>query len=253
MIEPFLVSGGETMFRIAGGYEPRPEGVELVCSLYVPQGKVAFVKQIRVAPFLPTQLADPWTTTGVAADGTSSWRDVNVGQGVAPGGTNGVWTTPFGWESYHDSTHPAPHWEWLLRFIGGDADVARRTAAFSTGDPNSWYLVENIAVPLSAYPGGIPGAAPSGYFYPQRMQVIQGDALVSHVLVPSDTTLCLFTRWSQDLVQPKAFVQGAVAVTNPSYGPTVFPLLPSFGQLHGYLQAADRVASTENAEFGWGG
>lgn len=257
-LEPFLVSGGATFYITTLApevpFEPAPAGVQLVCSVYVPTGKVGFLKELRVAPFMPTMLADPWTTTG-AANLTTSWREFDsVADGpVRPGGTNGVWTTPFGWESYFDSVdcgEQPPQWTWQLRLVKGNvARIRADMGPFSFADPETWYLQPNIAVPLFAYRSGIPGAAPSGFWGPQRMQVLQGDKLSTHVLVPQDHTLCLFTQWTQLAFQPRAVVDDTIV----PYGEEVFPLLPSFGQLHGYMQASDRVTSQENAKFGWGG
>lgn len=257
-LEPFLVSGGATFFiRTAAPptpFDPAPAGVQLCCSVYIPRGKIGFLKQLRVAPFMPTQLVDPWETTGFLNE-VATWRgfDASGAGPVRPGGRNGVWTTPFGWESYFDSLdcgEQPPQWTWQLRLVKGDIKKTRPT--FSLLDPATWYLVPDIAVPLDAYSSGIPGAAPSGFWGPQRMQVIQGDELDTHVIVPEDTTLCLFTQWTQEEFQPIALSVGIDTFAQP-YGEPVFPLLPSFGQLHGYMQAATRDASYWNAVQGWGG
>jgi hypothetical protein len=228
--------------------------VQLVRSLYVPFGKTGFLKQLRVAPFMPPVFVDPWETSGVN-NTLTTWRIFPGTSPTRPGGRNGVWETPFGWESYFNSADPAsfpPQWTWQLRLLQGNiADIRRTRPPFSVADPLSWYLVENIAVPLSAYPGGLPGAAPSGFWTPERMQVIQGDELTTHVIVPQNTTLCLFTSWLQGTVQPQAGADGEDPDIN--YGAPEYPLLPSFGQLHGYVQSADRDSSTENARYGWGG
>ncbi len=256
-LEPFLVSGGATFFIETSApptpFLPAPAGVQLVCSVYVPFGKMGFVKQVRVAPFMPTELTDPWETSGVGAAGLVSWRDFDSAAlgPIRPGGTHGVWTTPFGWESYFDSFscgEQPPQWTWQLRLVRGDVSKNRRT--FSLLDPSTWYLVPDIAVPLNAYASGIPGAAPSGFWGAQRMQVIQGDELCTHVPVPPDTSICLFTQWTQNLFQPRASVDGEPRL---DYGDAVYPLLPSFGQLHGYMQAVGRPAAQDNAMFGWGG
>jgi hypothetical protein len=255
--EPFLVSGGATFFIETDApptpFQPAAAGVQLVCSVYVPYGRIGFLKQLRVAPFMPTELTDPWETRGIILDDVFSWRefDSTTPAPVRPGGTHGVWASPFGWESYFDAIscgEQPPQWTWQLRLVRGDVSKDRKP--FSLLDPSSWYLVPNLAVPALAYAGGIPGAAPSGYWGSQRMQVIQGDELDTHVIVPQDTSLCLFTQWTQNPFQPRANVDGTPRVP---YGPEVYPLLPSFGQLHGYVQATDRLAAYENALFGWGG
>jgi hypothetical protein len=252
-VDAFLASGGQTRFQVQDPgppvFDPRSDGVQLITSLYVPAGRVAFVKEIRVAPFMPTMLTDPWTTSGSTG---ASWRDL-LGDGTeAPGGTNGVWTTPFGWESYFNPPDFAPQWSWFLRVLRGDIDKNRKVP-FTLADPATWYLAENVAVPGSVYAAGIPGTQPTGYWRPQRMQMIQGDKLNTHVLVGPDCTICLWARWLQGLYQPNAQTQTGEGIASAPYGEPLYPLLPSFGQLHGYIQAADRVASTENAEYGWGG
>jgi hypothetical protein len=169
-----------------------------------------------------------------------------------------VWETPFGWESYFDSAvidaFP-PSWVWHLRGVRGD--ISNRTALslpdFAPADPNSWTLVPNVPVPVSAYQTGIPGEQLGKTWGPQRMQVLQGDELSTHVLVPEDTTVCLFAQWRQGLFRPAAVVPSGEGQTAVQYGPDVFPLLPSFGQLHGYLQATSDMAAYENAHYGWGG
>lgn len=262
VIEPFLVSGGATFFIVTEApdpaFDPQPAGVQLCCSVYVPFGRVGFVKQLRVAPFMPTQLVDPWETSGVG-NAVTTWRDFDASAGgpVRPGGRNGVWETPFGWESYFDSGacgEQPPQWTWQLRLVQGD--IVKDRKAFSLTDPDTWYLAPDIAVPASAYAGGIPGAAPGGIWPGQRMQVIQGDELETHVVVPENTSVCLFTQWTQLPFQPRSNDGESSTI----YGPTVYPLLPSFGQLHGYMQGVretqypkSQTSAQRNARHGWGG
>jgi hypothetical protein len=261
VIEPFLVSGGASFYidNVTPPFHPAVNGVQLVTSVYVPRGKLGFVKEIRVAPFMPPDLYDPWVTSGIN-NALTSWRafDASVGVLERPGGFNGVWQTPFGWENYFDLTDEEsliPQWVWMLHFVRGDIALIRRNLPpFAVTDPASWYLVPNIAVPVAGYPSGIPGAAPSGAFGPQRMQVLQGDKLSTHVVVPEDTTVCLFTRWSQSLFQPKAITTDEeTGETVVDYGDPLYPLLPSFGQLHGYMQAVSSEVSIDNSQLGWGG
>lgn len=257
VIEPFLVSGGSSFYIDVDPppFHPAPAGVQLVTSVYVPRGKLGFVKEIRIAPQMPPVLVDPWVTSGVN-NANTTWRAF---EGPSrPGGFNGVWQTPFGWENYFDPTDEEsiiPQWVWMLTVIRGDINLTRKNLPpFNLADPNSWYLVPNIAVPLAGYPSGIPGAAPSGAWGPQRMQVLQGDKLSTHVVVPEDTTICLFTRWVQSLFQPLAQVPaGEGGSETAPYGDPVYVLLPSFGQLHGYMQAVSSEESIENSQVGWGG
>ena len=262
VIEPFLVCGGATFFvqSEAAAFDPAPAGVQLVSHVYVPRGYVGFIKQLRVAPFMPAVLVDPWETAGVVAgvggDATTSWHgfDAVPNSPVRPGGRNGVWETPFGWESYFDAAscfEQPPQWTWQLRLMQGNA--ARNRAVFNILDPATWALIPNLAVPVAGYPNGIPGSAPGGAWGPQRMQVLQGDELDTHVVVPQDHTALLFVQWTQNEFQPQAVVQTDGAQELLPYGDLVYPLLPSFGQLHGYMQAVDRMAANENARFGWGG
>lgn len=260
VIIPFLVSGGVTFFAVTDGppvFDARMAGVQLCTHLYVPKGHVAFVKELRCAPFIPPELADPFNSNGVnplaAAPNNviASWRSFDGDPAPRAAGTNGVWTTPFGWESYwDDGSTLIPHWEWFLRLIPGDPIAAR--PPFSFTDASTWFLQPNIPVPLTAYPM-IPGQQPSGFFGPQRMQVLQGDKLSSHILVPENTTIALFTKWQQSAWAPRVEWRDAEGDGEGDYGPAVFPLLPSFGQLHGYLQSMSAEPSTENARYGWGG
>lgn len=258
LIEPFLVSGGATFFLdFDEAGDPEQAGAQLVASVFVPPGRIGFLKQLRVAPFIPPELSDPWNTAGARVEapgqGGASWRGWQGPPTPRAAGTHGVWSTPFGWESYFDAEGFPPQWLWHLRLC--DGDVTRgRAALFNVADPLTWPFVQNVPVPLSAYPLGIPGRAPGNAWGPQRMQVIQGDELCTHVVVPPNTTLCLFVQWLQQTFTPRADIFDGEGNTQVAYGPAVYPLLPSFGQLHGYMQAADNTeASTENALYGWGG
>lgn len=267
-VVPFLQCGGATYFLAAeAGFDPRPDGVQLLVAMHVPRGKVAFVKEIRVAPFIPPELSDPWNTQGAAPDPPTDfvvnlWRfwTSDPALTVRAAGTHGVWTTPFGWESYFFGEDLPPSWTWHLRLLPGNwQEVARRVtggAPFSPAVPASWYLQPNVAVPVPGGPyasAGMPGQAPSGFWPNQRMQILQSDKLTTHVLVPEDTSLLLFARWTQAEFSPESFHAAGEGSNQGFYGENVYPLLPSFGQLHGYVQAADREASRENARHGWQG
>lgn len=266
-VEPFLVSGGLGFFSILGeGFDPREAGVQLVASVYVPRGKQAFIKQVRVAPFCPPVFADPWLTSG-AANFAASWRDFGFG-GVTTdsraAAQNGVYTTPFGWESFFEfggePEIPPPTWRWSLRFVQGDALGPKAIKPFNPIDPSTWQFVDSLPVPAFAYPGGLPGTAPGPQWNEQRMQVVQADELTAHVPIPEDTTACLFTRWVQQRVTVRARDSNGQIVYYAAGGGE-YPLLPSFGQMLGYMQSLNSPPQDErnlnaaayNIRKGWGG
>lgn len=266
-IQPFLKSGGRTFFLVdnegLNNFDPREDGVQLITYVYIPIGYIGFLKELRVAPFVPPSLVDPWTSSGInpPADSSPGFRTFDTADVTSiprATATNAVWTTPMGWESYFDNDDPAPRWRWHLRLIDDNIDKLRanRTnlAPFSVGDPASWYLVPDIPVPRSAYSSGIPGRAPGPLWADQRMQVLQGDKLSTHVMIPPNTTLALFAEWTQQLVTPFFEFNGDEGPSRQEYAQTIYPLLPSFGQLHGYLQAIGNAeAVNHNARYGWGG
>jgi hypothetical protein len=251
-IEPFLCSGGASAFFFSSvpTFDPRGDGVQLLAAQWVPEGRTAWIKQIRVAPYCPPELAAPWQGW------PGTWQDfqpVGPVDNVRAPAQGGVYTTPMGWESYFDlGTEVLPQWEWWLATIPGTLAAARANAgagAFSLADPSSWYLALNTPVPASAYAGGFPGSAITGFIAPQRMQVLQGDAINWHVNVPEKKTILLFAKWSQSaMVPPARNAAGSMIV-----GPSIYPLLPSFGQMVGYLQAASTGTAQQNARYGWGG
>lgn len=258
-ITPFLVSGGATFYIVQEipPFDPQPDGAQLICFVYVPKGAIAFLKEIRVAPFMPPELADPWEGRGAVPvpplANPNLWRIFNGEPAVRAAGTHGVWQTPFGWESYFAGGGTPPSWTWSLRIMAGDLAQQRNPAPFNLGDATTWALQPNVAVPAAAYPGGLPGRQPSGFWASQRMQVLQGDKLSTHVMVPEHNTLCLFARWTQEAIAPESTAFAGEGTVIGEYGPPVFPLLPSFGQLHGYIQPAASAATMENARYGWEG
>lgn len=278
VIEPFLVSGGQSWFWDFDLGNAAAAGVQLVCSVYVPKGKIGFVKQLRCAPFMPSVLAAPWNTSG-AAGGAATWPSFNTAgdeRPIRPPGQNGVWTTPLGWQSYvawtpngvHFPLQPnfVPTWTWSLRLLQGGIDslraqgdnlpppndgfISQNVDGLSTETSQQLFLQEGVAVPLAVYPGGLlPGTAPGPAFADQPVQVLQGDELDLHVMIPEDTSAVLFTKWQQAQTTPIAYDAGGRIV----YGDPVYPLLPSFGQLAGYMQNAVSPAALANAQQGWGG
>lgn len=274
-IEPWLTANGQTRFIVEfepNSFDPRASGIQLVCSQYVPPGRVGFIKQLWVCPFMPAVLVDPWETSGVQQFG-GSWRNPNtVLSGGNSGleyaaGTNGYWRTPFGWESYvaDGGEGPAivPKWRWVARVVKGNIEKLRRadgkTGVFDAQDESTWEWAEGIAVPHTAtiYGGGLPGS-PLGYGMagPQKMQAPPEYPLTAHWMAPEDTTICLFAIWNQAEILPQgADANGAINYTEDGNGNTllVYPLLPSFGRMHGYMQASGRGSAEHNATSGWNG
>jgi len=260
--EAWLRSGGLTFFPVVAGegfsYDPRPAGYQLVAHYYVPKGKVAWVKQLRVAPFMPPVFAFDQTKAVVIGGGVQlDWPEFNPAASgtdapLRPSGRCGVWETPFGWEAYADFTgltFTPIVWKWHLRIVPGNPLL--RAKPFDPADPLTWYMVPDVPVPPAAYPGGLPGQPPEAY-EPQRMQVLQGDELTVHVFCPQNATVCLFVEWSQVEVVP-TFATDAGGLLLSPYGQPAYPLLPSFGQLSGYQQAIDREIAMQNAKEGWQG
>lgn len=308
VIEPFLVSGGQSYYRYFGTVALEAverAGTQLVTSVYIPKGKIGFLKQVRVAPFMPTLFSDPWITSGAAAAG-ASWRDFNSADDTGspaprddelpfrPGGQNGVWTTPFGWENYapwtpdpHDGVGyipnpPAliPYWAWSIRFIQGDILLLRSSSVNLPPEPpapspggegteTGAYLINNrlvltpdLAVPAQVYPNGLPGIAPGPAWGANRVQALQSDPANVHAMIPEDTTCCLFTQWRQRAylsvagrdVNGRIIYSPAAESIDPGNNPwSIYPLLPSFGVLGGYMQSRSSPAALYNAEKGWGG
>jgi len=251
-IKAFVASGGMTTFFFdAGppGFNPQPEGVQLLCTQYVPRGFTGWIKQLRVAPYAPAALTNPWQGW------PGNWQDFEpVGAAVSvyrATAANGLYTTPLGWESYFSlGTEVLAEWNWWLTLLPGPLAKQRPNAGpFSITDPASWYLLENVAVPASVYPQGVPGRAPGGRLEPQRVQVLPGDPIVWHLQIPEDSTACLWASWRQSTVSVRTrSLMGSdlVAVDVP-------PLLPSYGQMVGYMQATSSPATLDNARHGWGG
>lgn len=252
VIRAWVVSGGETDFFLGDGppvFNPAHDGVQLVTSHYVPFGFIGVIKQIRVAPFMPAILQDPWRAGDNLNWYSSASSDANYTP--RPNGTNGLWRAPFGWEAYRDEVNAAkPRWHWSLRFIQGD--IRPRQPVFDPLDPSTWYLTPDVAVPVSAYPSGIPGAVAGPEWGRQRVQALPESPLHSHLVVGEDTTIALFARWTQPAVVPYS-VTWADGHVFTQYDSGTVPILPSFGQLHGYMQPTQSHSAEENATVGWGG
>jgi hypothetical protein len=162
-------------------------------------------------------------------------------------------------------------WQWQLTVIDGTIPQYKTAAnipPFDPSDPASWYLAESIPVPALVYKNGFPGR-PIGV--PQRMQVLPGDALHTHAVIPSNSTVCLWARWCNKIeisgegvpfVGVNLFYRrtNESAVANHIYGndflsaESLIPVIgPSVGSLHGYTQPEASHSSNQNAVVGWGG
>lgn len=296
LIEPFMVSGGQGYYDSVNintdTADVGPSATQLICSVYVPRGKVGFIKEVRVAPFIQPLLVDPWLTTG--ANG-ATWREFNDAGGYAsfedrpyrPAAQNGLWETPFGWESYVPASAAAgdkprvpstqPKWVWSIRFLqsgvaalrqqGTNIPIASPTYEVDgegnvtlTGTAQQFYLVPNIAVPTSlVYPGGaLPGTPCAPAFGPQKVQQLPSDPLHTHIMIPENTSACLFAQWTQPALSA-IYARDASGLITMIEMPTgddaipIYPLLPSFGSLHGYMQSSVAPQSLQNAQNGWGG
>ncbi len=255
-VQPFLVSGGLTQFIVSTepAFDPRPEGIQLVTFQYIPTGTVGFVKQVRVGPYCPPVLSDPWATSGVSGF-SGTWQEFDTSAGQAAAGTNGVWRTPFGWESFFDAGENPPQWLWHLRIVQGNPvrDYGVGFNGFDITDPNTWDWIPWIPVPREAYANrGLPGSTPGGGpWTPNRMQATPDAPLQTHAMCPEDCTICLFVTWRQAPFTPRAADSNGTILYDGNN--TVYPLLPSYGQLHGYMQSSASAAAGHNALTGWGG
>lgn len=274
-IEPFQVGGGMT-FYLSGWTAPDsprafavPEfgAYQLVASYFVPMGFAGWVKRVMIAPCVPPAIADPFRGwDGTANLFTAAGNPYNSVQRAAA--QAGLWETPLAWEGFFTPTDgplpPLPRWRWHLTILQGTLEENRRNRpAFDVTDPNSWFLVPDIAVPRWVYPTGFPGRAIPGVIGPQRIQQPPSNPLPLHALIPENSTVCLWADWIQSPMNPMATSQngpaeiwpgGVLPAAEPSDFPqtVIVPLLPSVGSITGYMQAAGRAASQENARYGWG-
>lgn len=296
-LQPFLASGGYTFWPEPAEFEedwidPAGDGAQLVASVFVPNGKVAFCKEIRIAPLKPAVLADVWNTVGVfqqLPDPELPFGTYQAHREITRTYT-GLWDVPLGWESYDVASAgalsggyiPDPWqrqlaWQWQLTLVDGPLAAIRSAnniPPFSFADPVSWFMVESLPVPASVYRQGFPGRPAGPLWQPQRYQVMPGDTLQTHVIVPENTTLCLWARWynvvtdggeDPDIVGVNIKFGKTSTGTTENYGtvpggtdPTTTPAFvpvigPSVGSLHGYMQPVVSRGSNENAVLGWGG
>jgi hypothetical protein len=263
-VRPFAVSGGQALYFPPGTFEGasvvvQEAGAQLLCSHYVGQGLVGFVKIIKACPYKPSILHNSQYTEAVPLDAAF----------IAPGrpgpdSDNGWWSTPMGWEAYFqvppiNSFFP-PRWEWRLQLIPGQLSeirTAQNMPAFSFLDPNSWALIPNLTVPLSTYQSGFPGSGPPGDWGAQRMQWFGMESGEVHVVIPEDTTVALFATWTQGLYSPGYQATDGAGFSGLANNPLnndareIYVLGPSFGQLIGYEQPNIRDAARRNAVYGW--
>jgi hypothetical protein len=249
-VRPFCVAGGTPVWPqlvyVSGA--PQLAGAQLLCSHYVGEGMVGFVKQIKAAPFKPSILHNAEYTELVPSAVQALLLD-----GTNPDSDNGWWSTPFGWEGYAERLGGGlvPRWTWHIQLIPGRIDAIRtglNAPPFSFFDPNSWFLVPQIPVPASAYQSGLPGNAP-GDWGPQRLQFTNWEAGEVHIIVPTDTTVALFAMWEQEAYNP--FYQATNGAGTVDLAKDILVLGPSFGQLVGYTQPLNRAAARRNAVYGW--
>jgi hypothetical protein len=265
-VQPFFASGGMSYWITfeQDQFFPNRDGVQLVAFSYVPDGRQGFVKELRIAPYCPSPLCDPWSTSGTAGYG-ASWRQWQRSDPNELGDLpfmGDLWRAPMGWEAaFDDFSDPLPTWTWALRFLQGDLRKLRgqgqlNIPPFATGNPQSWFLVPSIPVPSSAYPAGLPGQSAGPQWDQQRMQILPTDKVSMHVPVPPNTTVMLFAQWSQSDVQPLGGDAAGVLPYVPSsqfFEGRVPPIGPSVGSLLGYTQALSAKAARDNLEHGWGG
>lgn len=252
VIEPFLASGGAVEFLNFGGGENNPAGAgaQLVCSYYVPPGRVGFVKEIMCCPLVPPELGEvtvPNAWAQYVPDGDH--------QAVRASERAGYYRTPLAWAAAFDTTDEggAPaSWSWNLVLIPNNE--VGRNGTFDITDPSTWFLTPNVAVPAHVYPQGFPGAT---VWPPQVVQISPEQTFETHLMVPENTTVALFARWRQVQFNPTYVVVNLAADPPTSVVKTlpvsVYPLLPSVGRLHGYTQAAATVPAIKNSTTGWGG
>lgn len=258
VITPFYVSDGWMMhdaIGMEGAYPTAEDGIQFICWFYIPKGRTGFIKQIRVAPYIPASLDarhGPWNQHDTTGD--------------RPGPMDGYYTTPAGWENWGWKSDPEPFgtpffWRWHLRAISGDISgkVSNAKNNFDQFDPNTWQWLPPYPMPRIAYPQGIPGRI-IGDVGPQKIQRVGNqyeDSL--HIPVNEDTSITLWTEWKQIEVGPSMWLWGYVPdppgppVQVPLGLEPIVPINPSFGALIGYTQPNHSDATRKNAVDGWGG
>lgn len=277
LIRPFIFSGGAPYFvgydaQHVSGFDPISRGTQLLAHVYVAQGQMGFIKQLRVGPYKPSFIRDPWMTSGIG-NTSASWYFLERTETIDPADNRlpqayGPWEAPMGWENYWtDESEVRPSWRWSLRYIQGDIFKLRSQQTnippFDPTNPDSFFLVEDVPVPTDdAYPQGLPGDAPGPQFAAQRLQHLPNAPLETHLVVKPDTTILLFAQWEQHVLDPLTDADLLATGYNEdlyvNYAPQStklqFPLMPSYGQLHGYLQAISSTsnAALDNTELGWG-
>jgi hypothetical protein len=251
VIEPFLASGGASQFLTSGEgpgpvFSPVTAGIQLVAHHYVPQGQFGFVKELFIAPLCPPMLGEPLVPNSWSIfPAGDPWRQERATE------ASGYYRTPLAWQSMFDpgSGFP-PEWSWQLQIIPGNPIAGR--PAFNIADASTWYLTPNVAVPVAAYPQGVPGVT---VWKPQAVQVTPEMVFETHVPVPPNNTVALFARWRQTAFLPQWRVIDAPADPQTWHDieaqAFVFPIQPSVGRLHGYQQASASGPAVENAQLGW--
>lgn len=251
IIEPFLASGGSAQFyALDSDASAAPDGVQLVCAHFVPPGRVGFLKELFCCPLVP-----PIVGEGSVPNAWTVYQALDPSLPVRASERAGYYRTPLAWEAIYDPNSEGgdrvPVWSWSLVRLPGNVLAGR--SRFDPADPSTWFLALNEAVPASVYSAGYPGDAVWG---PQRVQVTPEMMFETHLVIPPNTTLALFARWTQAQLTNQRFdvtdlEADPPTVTTVQVNSDFYPLLPSVGRLHGYEQAAAVLAAEDNATYGW--
>ena len=251
IIQPFYKTGNWTEFP---GDPFAIDGVQLIAYQFIPPGRTGFLKQVSACPYCPSALA------AAAGGGWAVYGNANIARALDP--VNGYWRTPAGWRSFAVPAGPdpiegtRPRWQWSIRLVEGNIEDIRDgvNAGLSIGGvplPRPlwlWGVAPYPTVRGIYYPSGLPGQGVSDW-PPAQVQRF-GDEPELLLVIPENTTLCLFAEWKQFLITPYVYD----FETDQGYAPEgiqVYPLGPSFGSLIGYTQVNASRATRGAARGGW--
>lgn len=244
LIETFYRSGAFSRFFNNGDIE---DGVQLIAYQYVPAGRTGFIKQIQAVPYLPAALA---AAAGGGWAFSAGFPPVSI---VDP--INGFWKTPAGWKAIVYNTNPPMDgitavWKWSLRLVDGNIENIRIPINAGFGLPANFQFWGNAPYPFprALYAAGLPGRLISDV--PTQEVQRFGDEGELHIVVPENTTICLFAEWSQQAIAAQMFSLKDDDVY-PGETWVVYPLLPSFGYLVGYMQSNTSEATRSAARNKW--